>query len=99
MVAGFFPVFSLDPETVQNIDAKCRLALDAPDRFKFYDKSDETGYRNQIDFGDLGGWDTFVHKFLAEMDRIMRKYNVYRQQIAECSEIAEVDAIVIDFSA
>lgn len=95
----FFPTFRLTSDVITNIDAKCRLAPDAPDRYKFYDKSDETGYRDQIDFGDLAGWDAFVSSILTEEDRVMRKYNVYRQQIAECATVAEVDAIVIDFNA
>lgn len=93
----FFPVFRMDPSTLLNVDAKCRLNSGWADAFKFYEKSDSSGYRCQIDFGDAGNWTLFVEAFLAEEDRVMVKYNDYRNQIADCVTIAEVNAIIINF--
>ncbi len=94
----FFPVFRLDAATVMNIDANSHMSVDNPNRYKFYSKSDPDGFRVEIDFGDATNWDAFVEIFTDERDRVMKKYNAYRSQIALCATVAEVDAIVIDFS-
>ena len=94
----FEPVFRIDFATLLNVDAKCRLNPSVPSAYKFFDKSDALGNRRQIDFGDAAGWSDFVESFLAEEDRVMRKYNDYRNKIADCSTVEELNAIVIDFN-
>jgi len=95
----FFPAFKMDDVTVLNIDSKCKLESTAVNRYKFYCKCEVDGHRHQINFGDSEKWSVFVKSFLSEQDRVMRKYNDYRNQIAACATVAEVEAVVIDFNA
>lgn len=94
----FNPVFKFDNCSMINLTAKCDLDAGATDRYKFYDKGYDDGFRNQINFGDSTKWDAFAEALRVEEDRVMRKYNDYRSQIAQCSTTAQVEAISIDFS-
>lgn len=94
----FEPVFKMDNAAMVNITAKCKLDSGAPDRYKFYAKGDDSGFRHQIDFNNVTDWEDFVEAIALEEDRVMRKYNDYRTQIAECQTVAAVEAITIDFT-
>ena len=95
----FLPAFKMNDATLLNVDSKCKLDPLSPDRYKFYCKCEPDGHRHLIDFGDAEKWPAFVKPFLAEQDRVMRKYNDYRNLITACSTVAEVDEITIDFDA
>jgi len=89
----FYPVFKTDDRTTQNVQLKDRLPLEAPERYIYRDKD-----KIKIDFVGATNWLPFVDKVLEEKDRIMGKYNDYYEQIDLCQTVAEVEAIVIDFS-
>ncbi len=89
----FYPVFKTNDKTTQNVQLKDRLPLEAPERYIYRDKD-----KSKIDFVEAIAWLSFVDEILEEKDRIMGKYNDYYEQIDLCLTIAEVGAIVIDFS-
>jgi len=93
-------LFQVDFQTLGDIVSKNLIPVDDPDRYKFYDNPPEASQipRKQIDFVDAAGWSAFVLALSVEYDRIMKKYNAYREQIDQCSTVAEVEAIIIDFS-
>jgi hypothetical protein len=95
--AGFLysgNTFDLSQDGALNLGIKKRLSGSAPNKFKFFDIS-----HVKIDFTDQAGFDAFTEALSDERDRIMVKYNDYRKQIDDCTTVAQVDAIVIDFAA
>lgn len=95
----FYPVFKFDNAGILNVRIKDGLDPGAPDRYKFYDKGCTNGFRNQINFGDSTNWNNFAKDIEEEEDRVMKKYNDYRSQIALCTTIQQVDDITINFSS
>jgi len=94
----YHPAFRMTSDVLLNLKGKCVLDPGTIDKYKFYAKSFSGGDRAQIDFGTAVGWDMFMKLLFTEEDRVMRKYNAYRTQIAKCSTVAQVSAIVIDYS-
>lgn len=80
-------------------DNCCMVDLPTVTDYEFYCKAQSDGFRIKVDFGNSTNWDAFVVAIYAERDRIMKKYNDYQTQIAECTTVAQVNAITIDFSA
>jgi hypothetical protein len=70
------------------------ITISNEERYKYYD-ADEV----QIDFTDNTGWDYFFAAMTNEKDRIMRYYCATKKAINDCTTVAQVDAIVIDFAA
>lgn len=94
----YTPVFKTNDKTLLNINSKNNLDNNAIDRYKYYSKSDITGFKFHINFDNSTNWDSFVIAFRTEQDRIMRKYNSYKTEINKCTTINDVNAIIIDFS-
>jgi hypothetical protein len=93
------PDFKPNSGTLLNITAKCALDAGVTDRYKFYTARDDCGFRHQINFNDPDNWNAFAEAMRVEEDRVMRKYCDYQSQIAACANVAEVEAVSIDFSA
>lgn len=93
--------FNADERTLANISAKNLRPVSDPDRYKFYDNPPDhlNNPRKQIDFVDAAGWAAFQDALSGEYDRVMKKYNWYRESIDKCLTVAEVDEITIDFAA
>lgn len=92
----FQPVFTMTTCCMTNLTVKSGLN-GAPNRYKFFTKTEADGYRHFIDFGNLEEWNSFVLAVRSEENRIMEKYCAYASSIAICTTVAEVDAIVINF--
>jgi len=90
--------FLLNDKTTENIRLKFRCSAANPDRYKFYDFTEDPKDAVLVNFTDLAGFTTFSEAVQDEKDRVMVKYNAYKVQIAACVTVAEVNAIVIDFS-
>lgn len=88
------PIFKTKDKVTSNIILKNNLPAVTPDRWIFGAKSNIP-----VDFGNATDWDAFFDKILPEKDRIMRKYDNYLDAVDLTTTIAEVDAIVPDFSA
>jgi hypothetical protein len=87
----FKPVFKTDD--------CCLVDLPVVTDDEFYCKAQSDGHRIKVNFGNSTNWNAFIAAMHTERDRIMKKYNAYQTQIADCSTVAEVEAISIDFSA
>lgn len=87
-------VFKLTADVIENIQMKNSCPAGMTDRYKFCDIDHVL-----INFTDAAGFTVFLEAIFTEKDRVMVKYNAYKIQIAACADIAEVDAIVIDFAA
>lgn len=97
LLAGYIyeeHTYSLTDKTTDNIQLKNTCSLSMPDRFKFCDNANVL-----VDFTDAAGFVAFLEAALAEKDRVMVKYNAYKIQITACINVAEVENIIIDFSA
>jgi len=88
--------FNLSENSARYADVKSSRRLGGANKSKFYDISMP---RVQRDFVDDTGFDAFVNAINEEEERIMEKYNEYREQIEEAADVPAVDAITIDFSA
>jgi len=87
----FIPVFK--------INDGCLVDLPVVTDNEFYCKAQSDGYRIIVNFGDSTNWNAFLAAMYTERDRIMKKYNDYQTQIAECTTIQQVDDITINFSS
>jgi len=102
--AGFVysgDTFKANARTMGDIVSKNICPVSDPDRYKFYDNPPEqfNNPRKQIDFVDAVAWTKFIEAMSGEYDRVMKKYNWYREAIDKCTTIAELNAIVFDFAA
>jgi len=90
----YYPDFKLKDKVTTNIILKNALPAATPDRWIFGAKSNIP-----IDFANVTNWDAFFDLILPEKDRIMRKDDNYQDQIDLATTQAELDAIIISFSA
>lgn len=81
-------------ETLIDETAGSSITFSAIDRYKYFDDTNI-----QRDFIDKSGIEGLYSAIITEKDRIMIKYNNYINQIEACLNVAEVDAITINFSA
>jgi hypothetical protein len=79
-------------------DDCCMINLTTVTDNEYYTKRTDDLIKHKINFGDSTNWDAFVTAMHTEKDRIMKKYQEYDIEINNCSTVAAVDAIVIDFS-
>lgn len=84
--------FKINGATTINIDMKDGMPLSAPDRFIFSDI-----LHKPVDFIDEAGFHAFREVMDEESDRVWRKYNNYREQIASCTLAQQVRDIIISF--
>lgn len=85
----FKPEFRVDEKTIIN--------LGTVSDYEFFTKSENDGYRHRINFGSEVNWNNFKDVLMSEEDRLMKKYNQYRADIAVCTTQQEIDDIIIDF--
>lgn len=86
--------YLLVTDTLADEAAGDDISISNDERYKYYDV-DEV----QVDFSDGAGWNDFFAAMMNEKDRIMRYYCTTKKQIADCTTVAQVDAITIDFAA
>jgi len=87
------PIFKTKDKVTSNIILKNNLPPATPDRWIFGAKQNIP-----VNFDNATDWDSFFDKILPEKDRIMRKYDNYLDQVDLCTTVAQVDAIIPDFS-
>lgn len=95
----FNPTFKTDQCCMINLSVQDGVDEAEENKYKYFDCPDSNDVRREINFDDATNWLAFTKAIRKEEDRIMKKYNNYRSEIAKCSTAAEVEAISIDFSA
>jgi hypothetical protein len=97
--ALFTPVFKTDQCCMVNLSVQDGIDAAESEKYKFFCRCDSIDIRLKINFDDAVNWLAFTKAMRKEQDRVMKKYNAYRTQIAKCATVAAVEAITIDFSA
>lgn len=95
--AGFLysgNTFDLTDQGALNLGVKRGTSSGSAYKFTFCDINNV-----RIDFGNQSVFDTFSESLSDERDRIMNVYIDYKAQISACTDVAAVDASVIDFNA
>ncbi len=90
--------FDLSENSARYVAAKQAYALGGGSKYKFWDKGTTETARVERHFIDTSGFGVFTSAINEEEERLMKLYNSYRADITAAATIAEVDAIIINYS-
>lgn len=93
-VASFEGDFVVVDEAVVDEAVGDDVVISSYSRYKYHDTDDV-----QHDFVNDAGWNSFSNAIMVERDRIMRYDCDKKREINDCTTVAAVDAVTIDFSA
>ena len=85
--------FRLTDDVLANLSWKKSLSDTNPARFTFCNSANKT-----VNFENETGFEQFQTAICDEQDRVMRKYNQYKEKINSCITAEEVKEIVINFN-
>jgi len=84
--------FRLIEQVLSNLTRKKCMSASNPHRFVFFDDKNQ-----EVNFGNQASWQNFEEAIVDEQDRVMRKYNEYKEQIENMTDIEAIKNLVITF--